>query len=228
MRKILRSLPERFDYKVTAIEKAHDLDKMTANELIVSLETFEMCSRNNRSDKKKTMAFKTSHSNQSEEEFDPEEVAECIVFLSKKFNKKFFKKGNYDGNFRNKKTEGQTSQNKNNGEKQDISDRGTRCHECDGFGYIKSECVNLYKYQKIIKKAFQATHSDADVTDSECDREPNVEHTTHVAITNGECITTNDTTEDPFVLEDVTKKELSEISILEYETSARNAGRLLW
>lgn len=41
---------------------------MTANELIGSLRTFEMGTRNNRSDKKKTLAFKASHSNQSEEE----------------------------------------------------------------------------------------------------------------------------------------------------------------
>lgn len=35
VRKILRSLPDRFDYKATAIEEAQDMDNITANELIL-------------------------------------------------------------------------------------------------------------------------------------------------------------------------------------------------
>ena len=37
VRKTLRSLPKRFAYKVTAIEKARDLNTMTLDELIGSL-----------------------------------------------------------------------------------------------------------------------------------------------------------------------------------------------
>lgn len=39
---VLRSLPKRFDMKVTAIEEAHDLSNIKVNELIGSLQTFEM------------------------------------------------------------------------------------------------------------------------------------------------------------------------------------------
>ncbi|MCI10090.1 gag-pol polyprotein, partial [Trifolium medium] len=41
-RKILRSLPKRFDMKVTAIEEAQDLSTRKVDELIGSLQTFEM------------------------------------------------------------------------------------------------------------------------------------------------------------------------------------------
>ena len=42
VRKILRSLPERFRAKVTTIEESKDVDSLKVDELIVSLQTFEM------------------------------------------------------------------------------------------------------------------------------------------------------------------------------------------
>ncbi|MCI34724.1 gag-pol polyprotein [Trifolium medium] len=42
VRKTLRSLPKRFNMKVTAIEEAQDLSTIKVDELIGSLQTFEM------------------------------------------------------------------------------------------------------------------------------------------------------------------------------------------
>ena len=42
VRKTLRSLPERFAYKVAAIEEARDLNTMSLKELMGSLQTFEL------------------------------------------------------------------------------------------------------------------------------------------------------------------------------------------
>ena len=42
MRKILRSLPESFRAKVTAIEEIKDLDEIKIQELIGSLQTYEL------------------------------------------------------------------------------------------------------------------------------------------------------------------------------------------
>jgi len=42
VRKILRSLPKKFDMNVTAIEEAQDIANMKVEELIGSLQTFEM------------------------------------------------------------------------------------------------------------------------------------------------------------------------------------------
>lgn len=41
MRKVLRSLPERFLLKVTTIEESIDLDNMRIEELLGSLQTYE-------------------------------------------------------------------------------------------------------------------------------------------------------------------------------------------
>ena len=42
MRKILRSLPESFHAKVTTIEESKDLDEIKVQELIGSLQTYEL------------------------------------------------------------------------------------------------------------------------------------------------------------------------------------------
>jgi len=51
VRKILRSLPERFDMKVIAIEEAQDISSLKVDELIGSLQNFEI-NINSKIDKK--------------------------------------------------------------------------------------------------------------------------------------------------------------------------------
>ncbi len=66
IRKILRSLLERFHPKVTAIEECHDLDKMKLEELIGSIQTFELKLRPT---SKKNTTLKVNESSSSEEDF---------------------------------------------------------------------------------------------------------------------------------------------------------------
>ena len=42
VRKILRSLPERFHAKITAIEEAKDIDQIPLTELVGNLQNYEM------------------------------------------------------------------------------------------------------------------------------------------------------------------------------------------
>ena len=42
MRKVLRSLPERFHAKITAIEESKDIDSIPSIELIGNLQTYEL------------------------------------------------------------------------------------------------------------------------------------------------------------------------------------------
>ena len=42
VRKILRSLPERFHAKITVIEEVKDIDQITLTELVGNLQTYEM------------------------------------------------------------------------------------------------------------------------------------------------------------------------------------------
>ena len=55
VKKTLRSLPERFAYKVAAIEEARDLNTMSLKELMGSLQTFELNLKMNK--KEKSIAF---------------------------------------------------------------------------------------------------------------------------------------------------------------------------
>ncbi|MCI94779.1 gag-pol polyprotein, partial [Trifolium medium] len=48
---MLRSLPTKFDMKVTAMEEARDISSMKVDELVGSLQTFELAMKD-KSDKK--------------------------------------------------------------------------------------------------------------------------------------------------------------------------------
>ena len=42
VRNVLRSLPERFHVKITAIEESKDIDKISLTELVGNLQTYEL------------------------------------------------------------------------------------------------------------------------------------------------------------------------------------------
>ena len=42
VRKVLKSLPERFHAKITAIEESKDIDRISLTELVVNLQTYEL------------------------------------------------------------------------------------------------------------------------------------------------------------------------------------------
>ena len=84
VRKTLRSLPESFRAKVTAIEKSKDLDEIKIQELIGSLQTYELGLPSNKSSK--SLALKTiiERMDDSSEEDDVEKE---VAFLAKNFRK---------------------------------------------------------------------------------------------------------------------------------------------
>ena len=59
LRKIIRSLPNRFSSKVIAIEESKDLDSMKVDDLIGSFRAFEMTLKQRK--KEKLVALKTVH-----------------------------------------------------------------------------------------------------------------------------------------------------------------------
>jgi len=100
IRKILRSLPERFRIKVTTIEESKDLEEMKIEELVGSLQTYELSLPPVR--KLKTIALKASKKKlESSSEDDSEEEEKVVAMLAKnfrrlmrydRFKKKFSKK----------------------------------------------------------------------------------------------------------------------------------------
>ena len=73
VRKVLRSLPERFHAKITTIEESKDIDQIPLIELLGNLKTYELgLSRIEKSSKSKSMALKAKSSD-TDESFDNED-----------------------------------------------------------------------------------------------------------------------------------------------------------
>ena len=94
--KILRSLPSKWDAKVTTIQKAKDLVKLPLEEHIGSLMTYEITLEKKQQEgqdkRKKSISFKaiTKEEKEVEEEKESEED-EDLSLITRKFNK--FMKG---------------------------------------------------------------------------------------------------------------------------------------
>jgi len=137
--KIIRSLLERFRIKVTTIEESKDLEEMKIEELVGSLQTYELSLP--RVKKLKTIAMKASKNKveaSSEDDFEEEEKVVAILaknferlMRNERFKKKFFEK------MKKAPREAEPEE----AEKKDP--RGPRCFECSGFGYIQADCGNL-------------------------------------------------------------------------------------
>jgi hypothetical protein len=101
IRKILKSLPERFRIKVTTIEESKDLEEMKIEELVGSLQTYKLSLPPVK--KLKTIALKASKNKveaSSEDDSEEEEKAGAMLarnfrrlMRDNRFKKKFSEKG---------------------------------------------------------------------------------------------------------------------------------------
>ncbi|XP_073313608.1 uncharacterized protein [Primulina huaijiensis] len=167
--KVLRSLPERFNIKICAIDEAKDTSQMPLEDLISSLRTFEMNMDMQKKDKGKSIAFQASNDfyNEllqiSQEVNDSDLGADSISFITKKF-------GDYLKRIRDKKKDAQPSkfpsfpplerpqrfpakqkfQPKNDGKGQPNARKydSVQCRECQGFGHYANECANRLRKNK--------------------------------------------------------------------------------
>ena len=166
VRKVLRSLPERFHAKITVIEESKDIDKIPLTELVGNLQTYELgLSRIGKSGKGKSMALKAKR-NDTDESFDDED-SKMKSYITRQF-KKFIKNAN-GRNFDKDRRQSNSFQFKrqDRGKKdakeggQYIVPIGPKCFRCQGFGHMKHECPT---YLKSIgkSKAFAATLSDTE------------------------------------------------------------------
>ena len=94
-KKVLRSLPERFHAKITAIKKSKDIDKIPLTELVGNLQTYELgLTRIGKTGKGKSMALKAK-SNEIDESSDDED-SKIKSYITRQF-KKFMKNANGKG-----------------------------------------------------------------------------------------------------------------------------------
>ncbi|MCI04313.1 gag-protease polyprotein [Trifolium medium] len=170
VRKILRSLPTKFDMKVTAIEEAIDISSMKVDELVGSLQTFELAMKDKSDKKNKSISF-VSNADDEELESDKEtdeSISDAIVLLGRQFNKILKRMERRPRpNARNIRfdisKQGSTPKKTRNDEKENQG-KGVQCHECEGFGHIRLECATYLKKQK---KSLNVSWSDEE--DSECE-----------------------------------------------------------
>jgi hypothetical protein len=153
IRKIIRSLPERFRIKVTAIEESKDLEEMKIEELVGSPQTYELSLPPVK--KIKTIALKASKKKvEASSEDDSEEEEKAVVMLAKNFRRL-----TRDDRFKKKFSEKMKKATKEaEPEEEETKDpKGPRCFECSGFGHIRADCGNLKNGKG---KAYNVTLSD--------------------------------------------------------------------
>ncbi|XP_045792050.1 uncharacterized protein LOC123886812 [Trifolium pratense] len=146
VRKMLRSLPKKFDIKVTAIEEAKDISEMKLDELVGSLQTYEVATNERTKKKNKNIAFVSNADDeevQSDMETD-ESILDAIVRLGREFNKVL------------KMMDKNSRPNKG---------KGVQCHDCEGYGHVKAECPTFLKNKK---GGMSPTYSDKN-SEKECD-----------------------------------------------------------
>ena len=173
VRKILRSLPVSFQAKVTAIEESKDLDEIKIQELIGSLQTYELGFPSHKPSKYLALKTITERMDNSTEEDD---VEKDVAFLAKNFRKflkmknsgKIFSKGKFSS------SKGDRKEFKKEDGKESQSPQGIVCFECNGHRHIRKECPN---YLKGKGKTYAITLSDSDSSNSDlevsCDEEGN-------------------------------------------------------
>ena len=95
VRKVLRSLPERFHAKITTIEELKDIDKIPLTELVGNLQTYKLrLTRIGKSGKSKSMALKAKSSDMDESSNDKN--SKMKSYITRQF-KKFMKNANGKG-----------------------------------------------------------------------------------------------------------------------------------
>ncbi|XP_075524511.1 uncharacterized protein LOC142556904 [Primulina tabacum] len=179
--KFLRSLPERFNIKICAIDEAMDTKQMALEDLISSLRTFEMNIDMQKKDKGKTIAFQASNDTHNDLLQISQEVSESdlcedsIFFITKKLR-------DYLKRIRDKKKDAQPSkfpcllapersqrfpakqqsQPRNEGREQFNSKKydSVQCRECKGFGHYANECVNRLQKNKGYNESLSHEESD--------------------------------------------------------------------
>ncbi|XVF88726.1 hypothetical protein PTKIN_Ptkin19aG0073900 [Pterospermum kingtungense] len=132
VQKVLRSLPDRFEVKVAAIEDAKDLKNLPLDELMGNLETFE--GNLKRKKNENSLAFKADMSQPVVANLlDNGSFEERIVHLLENLLKHLNNKKNRSDDLNNDKK---------------MKNKGIKCRECEGYRHIQVEYANTLRKKK--------------------------------------------------------------------------------
>ena len=101
VRNVLKSIPERFDAKITTIEESKDIDKIPLTKLVGNLQTYKLgltrigkSSKSKCKSKSKSMALKAKCSDTDESLDDEDSMMKSYIMRQfKKFMKNAYAKG---------------------------------------------------------------------------------------------------------------------------------------
>ena len=161
VRKILRSLTERFHAKITAIEEVKDIDQIPLTKLVGNLQTYEMgLGSMEKGGKSTNLALKgikeEIKDSKSEAEDEDDDEDEDLTFITDEIIKPF--------QFR-KKDKGKPPRKSKSSRKGKNEKPLIQCHECKGFGHLGIECPNYLMKEKTKEskdKGLVATWSDTE------------------------------------------------------------------
>ncbi|KAL3626363.1 hypothetical protein CASFOL_029912 [Castilleja foliolosa] len=166
--KLLRSITRKFDTKITAIEEARDTSILPYDELVGSLNTYEMEHIKNR---EKNTAYTSNES--FEYDSDDEEMSRAVLslkntplsddelsFITNRFRNYIKKKSNTGGNRFKSDISRPTGRSAAKPQNTDSTSNPSKplsevqCHECKGWGHYKNECANVLRKKNLIAQEF--------------------------------------------------------------------------
>ena len=164
----MRSLLERFESKVTALEENSDYIDMKLSEVIGRLLAYE--SRKAPSStppkKHKRIALKAS----KEENEDKDESDEEMALLMRRF-KKFYKSENKGFGSKGQDLKKKVPFKKFEPRQEKSEKKGIKCYECGGIGNIAPDCGNLKKKKGRVMAATWSGSDDSNEEDESSDDE---------------------------------------------------------
>jgi hypothetical protein len=139
-------LPKRFRIKVTTIKESKDLEEMKIEELVGSLQTYELSLPLVKN--LKTIALNASKKKvEASSGDDSEEEETAVAMLAKNF-RRLMRDDQFKKKFSEKIKKAPREVEPEEEEKKDP--RGPRCFECSGFGHIRADCGNLKNGKKFL------------------------------------------------------------------------------
>ena len=166
VQKILRSLPDKWDPKVTAIQEAKDLNTLPLDELMGSLITHELTLQHRNEDelkKKKSIALKAIMEDENELSSDETIKDEQLGMIVRKFNRYIGRRNKLNRRSPRKleiNEEKDKDKNKN-------KDQKIICYNCKKPGHVKYECLLLKSSEKKkIKRAMFGAWTDNESSSS--------------------------------------------------------------
>ncbi|CAM8913334.1 unnamed protein product [Rhodiola kirilowii] len=161
VRKVLRSLTNRFAMKALAVKEVNDVKTMRLDELMGSLQTHEMdMNEEDRLTKVSSVGLKTEVVKDKTDDASEQQYAMFANYFRKFMRRQYGKGTESSQSSKSRFQKNDRTFKRNQSEDSDIDNKGKgiQCRECEGYGHIRAECINTQKK----KNAYAVSWSDSE------------------------------------------------------------------